>query len=138
MKSRFKILLFKVSECQFARNLPFQFVNLSFQVVLSKFYTEKMIKILINLLFAIIFHVKIQHKTTNLQFCIVFVSKKLPQHEILKNSYRLNDTIIYFCYRVVSFCVVGQKKCDCRPFLVKSLNLDGSGFKLPSKYQSVE
>ena len=92
-------------------NLPFQTVNLSFQVVLSIILTVKTIKIPINLSFVIVFHVKIQHKTTNLSFCIVFVSKKLPRHETLKNNYRLNDTIIYFCYRVVSFRVVGQKNC---------------------------
>ena len=37
------------------------------------------------------FHVKIQHKTINLSFCIVFASTKLPQHNIPKTNYRLND-----------------------------------------------
>ena len=48
------------------------------------------------------FNVKIQHKTTNLLFCVVFVSLKLPRHKIPKNNYHLNDAIIFFWFHVVS------------------------------------
>ena len=70
-------------------------------------------KIPINLSFVIVFHVKIQHKTTNLSFCIIFASIKL--HEIPKTNYRLNETIIFFCYRVVSFRIVVQKNVTVDP-----------------------
>ena len=80
-----------------------------------------MIKMLIILLFVVIFHVKIQQKTTNLLFCVVFVLIKLSQHEIPKNNFCLNNTIILYWYHVVSFHVVGQKKCYGRP-------LDPKGF----------
>ena len=66
-----------------------------------------MIKILIKLSFVIIFHVKIQHKGTNLLFCIIFVLIKLPRHEIPKNNYHLNETIFF----VIGFyCLVSLVK----------------------------
>ena len=61
-----------------------------------------MIKIPINVSFVIVFHVKIQHKKINLSFYIIFASKKLPRHEISKNNYQLNETIIF----LLSWCVV--------------------------------
>ena len=77
---------------------------------------------LINLSFVVVFNVKIQHQTPNLSFCVVFVLIKLPQQQIPKNNYRLNDTIIFFCYCVVSFHVIGQKKCYCRPLYLVAEN----------------
>ena len=47
-------------------------------------------KNLINLSFVIAFHVKIQQKTINLSFCVVFASIKLPQHNIIIQS--ISDT----------------------------------------------
>ena len=67
-----------------------------------------MIKMLINLLFVIICHVKIQNKASNLLFCVSFVSIKLSRCKISLNNYCLNDTI-FFCFNVVSFRVFGQK-----------------------------
>ena len=55
-----------------------------------------MIKIPTYLSFVIVFHVKIQHKTIYLSFCIVFASIKLPQQGIPKTNYRLNETIFFF------------------------------------------
>ena len=62
-------------------------------IVLCQFLLPKHHQI-IHLSFVIVFHVKIQHKATNLSFCVVFASIKLPRHIIPINNYCLNDTII--------------------------------------------
>ena len=79
-----------------------------------------MIKILINLFFAIVFHVKIQHNTTKILFCVVFALIKLSKHNIPEKNYRLNDTIIFLSGFVVS--CRWAKKCYRRPFLVWSVH----------------
>ena len=76
---------------------------------------RKPIKILINLSCVTIFQVKIQHKTINLSFCVIFASIKLLRQDIPKNNYRLNDTINLFCC-VVSFRVFGQKSATADPY----------------------
>ena len=77
------------------------------------------IKIMIKLIFANIFHVKIQHKTINLTFCVIFASIKLPQQDIPKNNNCLNDTIIF---SVIVMCrlVWLVKKCFPRPLVNKT------------------
>ena len=72
----------------------------------------------INLSLVIVFHVKIQHKTTNFSFCVDFVLIKLPSHEIPKNNYCLNDTNFF----LLSYCIVScrwSKKCYPRPLYDK-------------------
>ena len=90
-------------------NLPFQTVNLSFQLFYRQFQTLKMIKTPINLSFVIVFHGNIQHKTTNLSLYVVFVLIKLPQHEIPKNNYRLNDTINFLLLCCIVSCRLSKK-----------------------------
>ena len=55
----------------------------------------KPINIPINLSFITVFQVKIQHKTINLLFCVVFASIKLLQYNIPEINYRLNDKIFF-------------------------------------------
>ena len=79
-------------------NLSFQRVNLSFYVVLSVILDNKFI-------ICYFFHIRIQHKTINISFCIIFASIKLPQHKILKTNDCLNKTIIF----LLSCCVVSYR-----------------------------
>ena len=55
----------------------------------------KIMKILINLSFVILFYVKIQHKTINLSFLLFFLNK-ITTTQYTWNNYRLNDTTIFF------------------------------------------
>ena len=87
-----------------------------FTVYRSKFIGLIGQKQTFQLSFVIIFHVKFQHKTINLSFWVVFASIKLPRHDIPKNNYRLNDTIIFFGYRVVSFHIVHQNSVTADPY----------------------
>ena len=70
-----------------------------------------MIKISIDLLF----DVKIQHKTINLLFCVVFASIKLPQHHIPKNNFRSNDTIFVFVFMLCHFVSLVKKSVTPDP-----------------------
>ena len=69
-----------------------------------------MITILLNLVFVIAFHVKIQHKTINLSFCFVFASIKLPRH----------NTIIF---QIKQFFVIFLLHCYRRPLLSKDWHI---------------
>ena len=61
-----------------------------------------MVKMPINLLFVIVFNVKIQNKATNLSFCVFFVSIKLPRQDNPKNNDRFNDTKFFLSCCTVS------------------------------------
>ena len=74
-----------------------------------------MIKMPINLSFVIACHVKIQHKTTNFSFSVVFVLIKLPLHEFPKNNYPLNDTKKNFCYGSIVMCRWSKKSVTADP-----------------------
>ena len=91
-----------------------------------------MIKMLINLSFVIIFHVQIQRKTTNLSFCVIFVSIKLPQHEFPKSNYCLNDTIIFLLSCCIFSCRQSKKYTDSvvTEYRVSKFNIPWSMTKL--------
>ena len=98
--------------------LPFQTVRLSFYVVLSTILAREIDKNSDILLFAIVFQVKVQHKTINLLFCVVFASIKLPRHDIPKNNYRLNDTIIFFVIMLCRFMSLVKKSVTADPYCI--------------------
>ena len=55
---------------------------------------------MIKVLFVILLHVKIQHKTINLMFCVIYVWIKLPQHDIPQKQ---------LLWRVETLRIIGQK-----------------------------
>ena len=84
------------------RYLSFQTVNLSFQTINSSFYV-----VLLLILdskndnnsnkFIVFYHFSCKNPTQNNKFIILyrFASIKLPQHEIPKTNYRLNEALIF-------------------------------------------
>ena len=90
-------------------NLLLQTVNVSFYVVISIIPDRKTDINFNKFIVCYWFSSKNPTQTINVSLHVIFALIKLPQHYIPKNNYRFNDTI-FFCYHVVSFCVLLVKK----------------------------
>ena len=61
-----------------------------------------------------ILNCRLSKTINNFHYCIT-IKTTLNDKFIPRNNYCLNDTLIYFCYRVVSFRVIGQKSMTADP-----------------------
>ena len=110
--------------CCFRKTKTTQTINLSFCVIFKlqnntkNYRFESILIISDGKLIILCSFIDDNNLTQNNKFIVLclFASIKLLRHDNPKNNYHLSDTIIFFCYCVVSFLVSGEKSVTADPY----------------------